>query len=210
MQVYDLPVLAAGSDAASLAGEKAKPDREADTEGAVFDPGSKKLRPPGSRSVGWALVQAARLHRARTGDRLAKIGLFAGQEQVVQVLAAAGTMTMGDLAALLRVRPPTASKTVTRLAALGIVERRAEAGDGRVVRVRLTEVGLVKAQAIEAIQEEVEAELLDHLDKGDRRRLRKLLRKAAKGLAEAAGAAGQATEIDAEIEGEDEADALAP
>ena len=191
-------------------GDKAKLDRAADTEGAVFDPGSKKLRPPGSRSVGWALVQAARLHRARTGDRLAKIGLFAGQEQVVQVLAAAGTMTMGDLAALLRVRPPTASKTVTRLAALGIVERRAEAGDGRVVRVRLTEAGLAKAEAIEAIQEEVEAELLDHLDKGDRRRLRKLLRKAAKGLAEAAGAAGQATEIDAEIEGDDEADALAP
>lgn len=191
-------------------GDKTKLDRAAGTEGAVFDPGSKKLRPPGSRSVGWALVQAARLHRARTGDRLAKIGLFAGQEQVVQVLAAAGTMTMGDLAALLRVRPPTASKTVTRLAALGIVERRAEAGDGRVVRVRLTEAGLAKAQAIEAIQEEVEAELLDHLDKGDRRRLRKLLRKAAKGLAEAAGAAGQATEIDAEIEGDDEADALAP
>lgn len=191
-------------------GDKAKLDRAADTESAVFDPGSKKLRPPGSRSVGWALVQAARLHRARTGDRLAKIGLFAGQEQVVQVLAAAGTMTMGDLAALLRVRPPTASKTVTRLAALGIVERRAEAGDGRVVRVRLTDAGLAKAEAIEAIQEEVEAELLDHLDKGDRRRLRKLLRKAAKGLAEAAGAAGQATEIDAEIEGDDEADALAP
>ncbi|MCJ2013851.1 MarR family transcriptional regulator [Methylobacterium sp. J-076] len=176
----------------------------------MFDPGSKKLRTPGSRSVGWALIQAARLHRARTGDRLAKIGLFAGQEQVVQVLAAAGTMTMGDLAMLLRVRPPTASKTVTRLAALGIVERRAEAGDGRIVRVRLTEAGLAKAQAIELIQEEVEAELLDHLDKSDRRRLRKLLRKAAKGLAQAAGAAGQATEIDAEIDGDDEADALAP
>ncbi|WP_409564341.1 MarR family winged helix-turn-helix transcriptional regulator [Methylobacterium sp. J-076] len=191
-------------------GDKVKLDRVADADGAMFDPGSKKLRTPGSRSVGWALIQAARLHRARTGDRLAKIGLFAGQEQVVQVLAAAGTMTMGDLAMLLRVRPPTASKTVTRLAALGIVERRAEAGDGRIVRVRLTEAGLAKAQAIELIQEEVEAELLDHLDKSDRRRLRKLLRKAAKGLAQAAGAAGQATEIDAEIDGDDEADALAP
>ncbi len=168
------------------------------------------MRPPGSKSVGWALVQAARLHRARTGDRLAKLGLFAGQEQVVQVLAAAGTMTMGDLAALLRVRPPTASKTVTRLAALGIVERRAEAGDGRVVRVRLTESGLAKAKAIEQIQDEVEAELLDHLDKSDRRRLRKLLRRAAKGLAEAAGASGHSSEIDAEMDGEDEQDALAP
>ncbi|MCJ2048188.1 MarR family winged helix-turn-helix transcriptional regulator [Methylobacterium sp. J-070] len=167
----------------------------------------KKLRPPGVRSVGWALVQAARLHRARTGDRLAKLGFFAGQEQVVQALAAVGTMTMGDLATLLRVRPPTASKTVTRLAALGIVERRAESGDGRVVRVQLTEAGLAKAAAIERIQEEVEAELLDRLDKTDRRRLRKLLRKAARGLADAAGASGQDT--DAEIEAEDEAEGLA-
>ncbi len=119
-------------------------------------------------------------------------------------------MTMGDLAALLRVRPPTASKTVTRLAALGIVERRAEAGDGRIVRVRLTETGLAKAKAIEHIQEEVEQELLDHLDKGDRRRLRKLLRRATKGMAEAAGTSGQATDLDAELDGEDEADALAP
>lgn len=210
MQIYDPPALDAGSSTGSPVGDRGKLDRVDTTGDAVLDAGSKKLRPPGSRSVGWALVQAARLHRARTGDRLAKLGLFAGQEQVVQALAAAGTMTMGDLAALLRVRPPTASKTVTRLAALGIVERRAEAGDGRIVRVRLTEAGLAKAQAIELIQEEVEAELLDHLDKGDRRRLRKLLRRAAKGLAQAAGAAGQATDLDAEIDGDEDADALAP
>ena len=186
------------------------PETSGDTDGErSMSKSDKRLRPPGAKSVGWALVQAARLHRARTGDRLAKLGLFAGQEQVVQALAAAGTMTMGDLAALLRVRPPTASKTVTRLAALGIVERRAESGDGRVVRVQLTEAGLAKAEAIERIQEEVEAELLDHLDKTDRRRLRKLLRKAARGLAEAAGASGQITEVDAEIEAEDEAEAIA-
>lgn len=206
MQIQDHPA-AAGSNSGAPVGDKQKRDRQ-DQDGAAPDLSSKRMRPPGVRSVGWALVQAARLHRARTGDRLAKLGLFAGQEQVVQALATAGTMTMGDLAALLRVRPPTASKTVTRLAALGIVERRAESGDGRVVRVQLTEAGRAKAEAIEQIQEEVEAELLDHLDKTDRRRLRKLLRKAARGLAEAAGASGQATEADAEIEAEDEAEAL--
>ncbi|MCX4198424.1 MarR family transcriptional regulator [Methylobacterium organophilum] len=148
-------------------------------------------------------------------DGVGKVEIAGVQEERILVevdqaqLAAAGTMTMGDLAALLRVRPPTASKTVTRLAALGIVERRAESGDGRVVRVQLTEAGMAKAEAIERIQEEVEAELLDHLDKTDRRRLRKLLRKAARGLAEAAGASGQTTEADAEIEAEDEAEALA-
>ncbi len=164
-------------------------------------------KPPGAKSVGWALVQAARLHRARIGDRLATLDLFAGQEQVVQVLAASGTMTMGDLAATLRVRPPTASKTISRLAALGFVERRAEAGDGRIVRVRLTEAGLAKAEAIEGIWDAVEAELLSGFDGKERRRLRKLLRKAAKGLAEAGGLTGHETEADAEIEAdEDEAE----
>jgi DNA-binding MarR family transcriptional regulator len=207
VQIQDRPA-AAGTNSGAPVGDKQKRDHQ-DEGAAVLGLSSKKMRPPGVRSVGWALVQAARLHRARTGDRLAKLGLFAGQEQVVQALAAAGTMTMGDLAALLRVRPPTASKTVTRLAALGIVERRAESGDGRVVRVQLTEAGLAKAEAIERIQEEVEAELLDHLDKTDRRRLRKLLRKAARGLAEAAGASGPVAEADAEIEAEDDSEALA-
>lgn len=212
MQGQDLPAASAVSSAGPVVGDRLKRERSdeeagASPAGSTPPLSSKKMRPPGMRSVGWALVQTARLHRARTGDRLAKIGLFAGQEQVVQALASAGTMTMGDLAALLRVRPPTASKTITRLAALGIVERRAEAGDGRIVRVRLTEAGLAKATAIEQIQAEVEAELLDYLDKTDRRRLRKLLRKAARGLAEAAGAAGD-SEADAEIEAEDEPEAL--
>ncbi|WP_244472253.1 MULTISPECIES: MarR family winged helix-turn-helix transcriptional regulator [unclassified Methylobacterium] len=163
----------------------------------------KRLRPPGSKSVGWALVQAARLHRSRIGDRLAALDLFAGQEQVVQALAMAGTMTMGDLAATLRVRPPTASKTISRLAALGFVERRAEAGDGRVVRVRLTEAGLAKAEAIERIWDDVEAELLDGFEGKERRRLRKLLRRAAGNLAEVTGVEGHEAELEGDLDEDD-------
>lgn len=184
--------------------------RTAEDEAVGMTKVAKRLRPPGSKSVGWALVQAARLHRSRIGDRLAALDLFAGQEQVVQALAMAGTMTMGDLAATLRVRPPTASKTISRLAALGFVERRAEAGDGRVVRVRLTEVGLAKAEAIERIWDDVEAELLDGFEGKERRRLRKLLRRAAGNLAEIAGVEGHEIdrEADAEIDAEDESDGL--
>ncbi|WP_430911310.1 MarR family winged helix-turn-helix transcriptional regulator [Methylobacterium sp. sgz302541] len=194
------PVPAGDSPGGSVNG-KARQGREVEREHKA----GKRLRPPGSKSVGWALVQAARLHRSRIGDRLAALGLFAGQEQVVQALAAAGTMTMGDLAATLRVRPPTASKTISRLAALGIVERRAEAGDGRVVRVRLTESGLAKAEAIERIWDDVESELLDGFDNKERRRLRKLLRKVARSLADAAGVAGHETEAELDAE-DDEAD----
>lgn len=155
---------------------------------------------PGVKSVGWALVQASRLHRSRTGDKLSELGLFAGQEQVLQALAGTGAMTMGELAAILRVRPPTASKTVSRLSSLKLVERHTEPGDARIVRVKLTKEGKRKAAAIDALWSEVEAELLDGFDNKDRKRLRKLLRRAAKNLAAVTGA------DQAAFDGEDEAD----
>jgi DNA-binding MarR family transcriptional regulator len=122
------------------------------------------------------------------GDKLADLGLFAGQEQVLQALASTGLMTMGELASILRVRPPTASKTVSRLAAMNLVERHAEPDDARVVRVKLTEQGHEKATAIEALWGDVETELLEGFDGKERKRLRKMLRKAAKNLAEVSGA----------------------
>jgi len=166
----------------------------------------KDIIHPGVKSVGWALVQAARLHRSRTGDKLSELGLFAGQEQVLQALASSGPMTMGDLAAILRVRPPTASKTVSRLSSLKLVERHTEPGDARVVRVKLTKEGKRKAAAIDALWDEVEAELLAGFDNKERKRLRKLLRKAAKNLAGITGAdqTGFDSEDDLEELGSDE------
>jgi len=148
----------------------------------------ERMKHPGVKSVGWALVQAARLHRSRMGDKLADLELFAGQEQVLQALASEGRMTMGELAAILRVRPPTASKTISRLAAMKLVERHTEPGDARVVQVKLTREGKRKAAAINDLWNEVEGELLDDLDGKDRKRLRKLLRRSAKNLAKLKGA----------------------
>jgi len=147
-------------------------------------------------------LQASRLHRARMGEKLSRLGLYPGQEQVLQALAAEGALTMGELAAILRVRPPTASKTISRLSALGLVARQsrnggapapetgasatpspAEKSDARIVRVTLTDAGKERAAAIAGLWEEVETELLDDLDGKDRKRLRKLLRKTARNLA---------------------------
>ncbi|OYX00190.1 MAG: hypothetical protein B7Z14_09755 [Bosea sp. 32-68-6] len=65
------------------------------------------------KSVGRALLVTARLHRARMGERLNALGLFPGQEQALKALQPA-PMTMGELASLLRVKPPTVSKTIGR------------------------------------------------------------------------------------------------
>lgn len=140
-------------------------------------------REPYRKSIGAHIQHAARLHRALVARKLTILGLYPGQEQVLKILAAGGDMTMGDLASALRVRPPTASKTVGRLAAQGLVERRsAGSGDGRLVRVGLTEAGREKAEAVDDLWFAAEDEMLADLDGKDVKRLRKLLRRIEKTL----------------------------
>lgn len=148
------------------------------------------------KSVGRALLVAARLHRARMGERLTALGLFPGQEQALKALQPA-PMTMGELAGLLRVKPPTVSKTIGRLSLQGLVSREGGGRDGRLVQVALTENGQAMAVQLDAVWNQVEDELLDRLDGKERKQLRKLLRKASKGLSEAGTEADDA-EADAE------------
>lgn len=154
------------------------------------------MKSPYAKTVGYELLHAARLHRARSAQLLTDLGLFPGQEQVLTLLASEDGRTMGDLAAELRVRPPTASKTVARLAAQGLVERRAVNGDGRVVRVELTEEGRRRAQAVDAVWEELEREASDGIDGKDRKRLRKLLRKLGRNVSSKLGGAAAADDPD--------------
>ena len=143
------------------------------------------MKHPGRKSIGFQLVLAARLHRTRMAMLLDEIGLFPGQEQALQVLAQhENGMTMGELSRTLHVRPPTASKTIARLNAQGLVEREGNSPDGRVVRVSLTPLGREKLERIDQVTDQLEGELVDLFDNKDARRLRKSLRRIAKQLGE--------------------------
>jgi DNA-binding MarR family transcriptional regulator len=146
---------------------------------------------PSENTIGWLLAQAARLHRFYLNEKLAEMGLFAGQEQVLQVLDQQKSLTMGELASILRVRAPTASKTVTRLAASGLVERIAEGGDRRTIRVKLTRKGKAAAARIQALWDEAEGDLTAGFDPKDSKRLRKHLLRAAANLSTALGGTEQ-------------------
>ena len=160
--------------------------------------GNGQVKHPGRKSIGFQLVLAARLHRTRMAMLLGEIGLFPGQEQALQILAQHETgMTMGDLSRTLRVRPPTASKTIARLAAQRLVEREASAPDGRVVRVRLTELGREKLERVDAATDQLESELVDLFEVKEAKRLRKALRRIAKQLGEA---------VDPDVDGDAVAD----
>jgi len=142
---------------------------------------------PNFKSVGWLLIHAARLHRFYLSEQLTDQGLYAGQEQVLRFLATVEQMSVGELARILQVRDPTVSKSVTRLSALGLVERIARAGDRRSVMIKLTPKGQALAESIEKSWTKVEDDLMKDFDEKDRRRLHKLLRRASKNLSKALG-----------------------
>jgi len=142
---------------------------------------------PNESSIGWILAQTARLHRFHLNEKLNDMGLFAGQEQVLQALDGQDALTMGELASILRVRVPTASKAVTRLAALGFVERQTDGEDRRSVRVKLTQKGETASALIHALWDKVETDMMAEFDAKDLERLRELLLRAATSLAAALG-----------------------
>ena len=134
------------------------------------------------KNIGRLLILASRLHRARIGEKLQTLSLFPGQEQALELLAAEGAMPMGELAARLSVKAPTISKTIARLSAQGLIARTADGGDGRLLRVALTQEGHARAAALVSLVEEVERDMLAAFDAKDKRRLRKLLRRSVKAL----------------------------
>jgi DNA-binding MarR family transcriptional regulator len=150
-----------------------------------MSPVNDLLKHPGDHTIGWALTQAARLHRTYLNTKLANLGLFAGQEQVLEALNNKGALAMSELAAVLRVRAPTASKMVTRLAALGFVQRDLGRKDARTVRIRLTRKGRMAVTHLQGVWDEVERDLLKDLSSTEQGQLHELLLRAATNLAPA-------------------------
>lgn len=84
-------------------------------------------------------LSATRL--ARRMRQEAATGLSPSQLSALAVVHARGPLTLGELAELEQVAPPTISKVVAKLEADGLLERRVDPTDKRVSLVRATEAG---------------------------------------------------------------------
>jgi DNA-binding MarR family transcriptional regulator len=140
------------------------------------------LKHHGESTIGWALTHSARLHRTHLNAKLADLGLFAGQEQVLDALASQGVLTIGASASMPRVRVPTASKMVTRLAVLGFVQRDADRKDARTVRIRLPRKGRTAVTRLQGLWDEVEPDLMAEFDSSEQEQLKELLIRAVMNL----------------------------
>ncbi|MBD2898077.1 MarR family transcriptional regulator [Spirillospora sp. NPDC000708] len=97
----------------------------------------------GADEVTSALLTASRLLVAISARSLAAVedAVTPPQFRLLVVLSAQGPAKLVTLAGLLEVNPSTALRMVDRLAAAGLVDRRASPASGREVRIQLTAAG---------------------------------------------------------------------
>ncbi|WP_306117584.1 MULTISPECIES: MarR family transcriptional regulator [unclassified Roseitalea] len=132
------------------------------------------------------LQEVARQGRTHYARHLLKTGLYAGQEKIIEALAAADGLTPGELARALGVRPPTITKTISRLEEQGFVARQASKTDARQIVVSLTEAGHEVLGAMKKAVAKAEKQALKGLKKKERKQLEKILGKIEENLAERA------------------------
>ncbi|MCI5074765.1 MarR family transcriptional regulator [Oricola sp.] len=131
-----------------------------------------------------SLQNAARIGRTHMAKLLQATGLYAGQESVMELLSAQDGQTLGQLATALGVKPPTVTKTVTRLAEQGFLERRPSETDARQIHVWLTEDGRAVLEQMQKAVRDAEMRALDGVKKKERKQLAKILAKIEANLGE--------------------------
>ena len=117
--------------------------------------------------LGMVITRLARLLRQQAGSDLTPT-----MRAAVGTIAREGPLTLGELAAVEQVAPPTATKVVAKLEELGLVEREPDTTDRRVVRVALSDAGRRWLDADRGRRHAWLAERIDALPADDRKRLR--------------------------------------
>lgn len=121
------------------------------------------------------LQSVARLTRTVLAKRLLEQGLYAGQDKIILALAEENGQTPGTLAQKLRVKPPTITKTINRLAAQGFLEKRASDVDARRTHIFLTPAGEEVIRKIEYSLRKIEEQALQGIEKSDVKTLKRVL-----------------------------------
>ena len=122
-----------------------------------------------------ALRFADRAARKAVTEELAGTGLHTGQELVLAKLLHHGSLPVAQLAKVLDVEVPTATKTTQRMEATGLVRRVRNSADARQVGIELTDRGTELAHTVQEVYDRAGRRALAALSPEDRRIMRNLL-----------------------------------
>ena len=108
------------------------------------------------------------------------------QHDALEVIVSLDGARMSEVAQGLRVDPSTATRTVARLEALGLVERRADPADGRSVMAVATPEGVSLLDRLHERARDALGQLYDRFDERELRQLADLIERLVAGVDELA------------------------
>ncbi len=109
--------------------------------------------------------------RAATEAAIQRHGLHLGQDHLLAVLWERDGRTPGEVAAAVRVTTPAVVKMAGRMEDAGLITRRRDERDNRLVRLWLTAAGRALREPVEAARREVEEAITASLTATERRYL---------------------------------------
>jgi len=133
--------------------------------------------------VGYVLKRVQQALRAAMDDAVRCHGLTTPQYVTLHALGTGGALSGAELARRSFVTPQTMNGIVGNLAAAGLVERRADPTDARVLRVALTPAGRARLDACGRAVAAIEEQLLSGLRPEERPWFLDALRRCAAALA---------------------------
>jgi MarR family transcriptional regulator for hemolysin len=123
------------------------------------------------------LTRAQKLLRAAADEAMSAHGVRIGQNLVLEVLWKHDGLSPGVLAVRLQVATPTVVNTATRMVKDGLIERRPDPVDRRLVRLYLTDKGRSAQAPIESARGRLAAHALATLTPQERETLAGALQK---------------------------------
>jgi MarR family transcriptional regulator, organic hydroperoxide resistance regulator len=121
--------------------------------------------------------KTSKVIRAAAEAAVQRHGLRLGQDHLLAALWSEDGRTPGEIAASVNVTTPAVTKLATRMAEAGLLERRPDAHDNRLVRLWLTFAGRALQAPIEAERQRLEDQLTAGLTKTERVQLIRALGK---------------------------------
>jgi DNA-binding MarR family transcriptional regulator len=132
---------------------------------------------PISETIGYMIARVCTAHHYRASQLMSDIGLYLGQEMVLQNLWQQDKLTQSDLANRIGVQLQTIHKMIRRMEKAGLVTKHADQQDGRVTRIHLTPKGRELQTVTEDVWDQLEQATLADLTVEEQYILRRLLHK---------------------------------
>ena len=129
-----------------------------------------------SQYLFYDLAAAHRKQHARLNEKLKDLGVQVETWRVLETLGSDEGRTMGELAEIVLMNPPTLTKLVDRMVANGLVQRQLAPEDHRRVQLVLTKVGVELIGEVRRHTDAQNEDILERLGEENARIVQEALR----------------------------------